>query len=155
VAFWQKVDYNHTIMSFENEDEQAIGQEIDQSFNETVGTTLEGRIQMAAYAIGNHVYTLDQLERIKRKSHENVPSAKEGTSIFSPLFIASAHLVKKSSIPPEKEIFTPIEKAKMARNAALEGTQATYDLTKRQARRALRLAERTFSLFRIPQSDDE
>jgi len=42
-----------------------------------------------------------------------------------------------------------IQRAEMARDAALEGARAVYGLTERQVMKALKLAEKSFNLFNV------
>ena len=138
-------------MSPESSPENTVRHEVDQIFDETYGTTKKGRIQLAAYAIGEYVGVLRILQQQQNELHFSIPSA--------PPESISVHVfggIKFGVIPDEKskilqsEPFTPIEKAEMARDAALEGARAAFNLSRWQARRALRLAEDKFFVFNIP-----
>ena len=150
-------------MSPEEATERYVRKQVDQTFDEVFGRSVNGRIKMAAYAVGEQVGILRALLEEQSVNHEAVPSAPKsgGISIFmlgfKGIFVPNEAgdgveteeqkaLLKQLGFHDEDDA---ILKARMARDAALEGARAVYNLSERQARRALRLAETSFYLFNV------
>jgi len=141
VVFIENLLYNCPIMSSENKGEWLVNEAVNQVFDETFGTSLKGRRTLAAFALSEHVGIMRGLLAERDAAHKDVPSAtsQDGVAIFSP-----------QPAPDQQEVFSDIESATMALNAALDGAQSRFGLSAHQARKALRLAEKTFWLFDGP-----
>lgn len=118
-------------MSLESEHGLALSAQVNEVFRSTFGASRRGRIQLAAYAIGDQVGLLKGLTESRNAD----------------LLTTAQHIADSIGTVIEDDEFTDIQKAIMARDAALDGARALYGLTERQSRKALRLAETTFYLF--------
>ena len=146
-------------MSPEKATERYVQKQVDQAFNEVFGRTTRGRIKMAAFAVGEQVGILRALREEQQAANEAVPSAPRtgGVSVFMVGFKGAfmpndteseeqTALLKQLGFYDEDDA---IQRAEMARDAALEGARAVYGLTERQVMKALKLAEKSFNLFNV------
>lgn len=137
-------------MSSENEFPRSIDKQVNEVFRETHGRTKKGRILLAAYAVGGHVEILRCLREERDEKYAHIPSAKAPSVAFYLLGFSGMIAPSEAELtdPPEEMdkdvLFSDIEKAEMARDASLDGVRALYGLSDRQARRALKLAEKRF-----------
>ena len=154
-------------MSPEEARELYVQTQVDEIFFDTFGSSLDGRIKMAAFAISDRVRILQDRIDERDAAHDAVPSApkKGGVSIFASGYQGVAapdetldaqeldemeDLLHKLGFGEES---SAVKEARRARDAALEDAKARYDLTKRQARKALHLAETSFKVFLVTDSE--
>lgn len=153
-------------MSSEYSDEYFVEKSVNQSFAESYGSTVGGRITLAAFAIGPYIGRLRVLEQEKDDEKREQTRLFENFESGAPLEV-SIHMLGFTGLlmPPdssentienapetidENNITRSIIGAKRARDAAVESVQVNYSLSKRQAKKALELAENEFWLFNIP-----
>ena len=124
-------------MGLEN-NERAIQGQVDEVFRQSYGSSSNGRIMLAAYAIGEQVGDVTVLrEEEEAKREVLVPG----------LTFKIVSLRKNNRNTPISNDFTAIKAAELRRDAALDGAQAQFHLSNRQAKKALRLAENEFWYF--------
>ena len=124
-------------MGLEN-NERAIQGQVDEVFRQSYGSSSNGRIMLAAYAIGEQVGDVT----ILREEEE----AKREVFISSLTFKIVSLRKNKKNVSISND-FTAIQAAELRRDAALDGAQAQFNLSNRQAKKALRLAENEFWYF--------
>ena len=135
--FGSYLDYNFLIMSLEN-NERAIQHQVDEIFHQTYGKSLNGRIMLAAYAIGEQVGDVTVLREEEEARRE---------VLIPGLTCEDVSLNINNKNIPILNDFTAIKAAELRRDAALDGAQAQFHLSNRQAKKALRLAENEFWYF--------
>lgn len=142
-------------MSYENERPESMSEQVNEAFYETRNQTKRARTLFASYAISAEVHALEELlEGYDQKRGESTLDTSLHCSLSTLGFLgvtfspnkhqSAAYLLEKDRLqehaaPGEHG---PIKKAALARTAVLDGVQAMYALTDRQARKALKLAKR-------------
>ena len=124
-------------MGLEN-NERAIQGQVDEVFRQSYGSSSNGRIMLAAYAIGEQVGDVTVLREEEEANRE---------VLVPGLTFKVASLRKNNKNIPISSDFTAIKAAELRRDAALDGAQAQFHLSNRQAKKALRLAENEFWYF--------
>lgn len=132
-------------MGLEN-NERAIQRQVDEAFHQSYGNSSNGRIMLAAYAIGEQVGDVIVLRE---------KEAAEREVLVPGLTFKVESLPKNDKNELTPNDFTAIRVAELRRNAALDGAQAQFRLSNHQAKKALRLAEDKFWYFlRHPAIED-
>lgn len=168
VVFLIIEDYNCQIMSSEEKNERNFSKEIDSIFDAAYGTSIRGRIQLAAHAIAFSVVSLDALKDKRDQTFGAVEAAppinpylrslgfSNGFYAFVPP-VSDEPSLKKDDINEvlnlfdehdelrgmNADVFSPVEKAKLALEAATDGIRAVHNLSKRQANKAIKLSRKS------------